>query len=53
MGAEAGCPRATFVDNLLIDTGVETTGKLDTLMLDRIVWRRINQDAWAAPADPP
>ena len=30
-----GHPRATtFVDNLLIDTGVETTGKLETLMLE-------------------
>ena len=45
--------RATFVDNLLIDTGAETTGKLDTLMLDRMVWRRVIMDPWAAPADPP
>ena len=32
-----GRPGATFVDNLLIDTGVETTGELETLMLDRMV----------------
>ena len=48
-----GRPRATFVDNLLIDTGVETTGELETLMLDRMVWRRVIQDPRAAPADPP
>ena len=42
-----GRPRATFVDNLLIDTGVETTGELETLMLDRMVWRRVIQDPWA------
>ena len=46
-------PRATFVDNLLIDTGVETTGELETLMLDRMVWRRVILDPRAAPADPP
>ena len=34
-----GRPRATFVDNLLIDTGVENTSELETLMLDRMVWR--------------
>ena len=40
-----GRPRSTFVDNLLIDTGVETTGKLETLMLDRMVmWRRVILD---------
>jgi hypothetical protein len=48
-----GRPRATFVDNLLIDTAVETTGELETLMLDRMVWRRVIQDPLVAPADPP
>ena len=48
-----GRPRATFVDNLLLDTGVETTGELETLMLDRMVWRRVILDPRAAPADPP
>ena len=48
-----GRPRTTFVDNLLIDTGVETTGELETLMLDRMVWRRVILDPRAAPADPP
>ena len=47
-----GRHRATFVDNLLIDTGIETTGELETLMLDKMVWRRVIQDSWAAPADP-
>ena len=45
--------RATFVDNLLIDTEVETTGELETLMLDRMEWTRVIQDPRAAPADPP
>ena len=31
------CPKATFVENLLIDTRVETAGKLEKLMLDRMV----------------
>jgi hypothetical protein len=43
----------TFVDNLSIDTAVETTGEQKTLMLDRIVWRRVILDPRAAPADPP
>jgi hypothetical protein len=57
MGTEAeghrgrGCPRATFVDNLLIDIGVETAGELETLMLDRVGWRRVILDPLAAPAD--
>ena len=46
-------PGTTFVDNLLIDTEVETTGELETLMLNRMKWRRVIQDPWAAPADPP
>ena len=48
-----GRPRATFVDNLSIDSGVETTDKLDTFMLVRIVWRRVILDPRAAPADLP
>ena len=48
-----GRPRATFVDNLLIETGVETNGELETLMLDRMVWRRVILDPRAAPADLP
>ena len=44
--------RATYVDNRLIDTGVETAGELETLMLlDRLVWRRVILDPLAAPAD--
>ena len=43
-----GRPRATFVGNLLIDTGVKTTGELETLMQDRVVWRRVSLDPWAA-----
>ena len=43
-----GCPRATYVDNLLIDTGVETAGKLEKLMLDRMVWRRVILDPLVA-----
>ena len=31
-------PRTTFVDNLLINTGAEIIGELETLMLDRMVW---------------
>ena len=46
-------PRATFVGNLLIDTGVKITGELETLMLDIMVWRRVIQDPRAAPAGPP
>ena len=42
-----------IVDNLLIDTGVETTGDLETLMLDRMVWKRVIQDPRAATIDPP
>ena len=38
---------------LLIDTGVETTGELETLILDRMVWRKVILDPRAAPADPP
>ena len=51
--AEGALPGATFVDNLLIDTGVETNGELETLMLDRMVRRRIILDPRTAPADPP
>ena len=41
MGTEAeDALEVTFVDNMLIDTGVETPGELETLMLHRIVWRR-------------
>ena len=47
-----GRPRFRFVDNLLIYTGVETNDKLDTLMLDRMVQRRVILDPRAAPADP-
>ena len=33
------------LDLLLIDTGVETNGKLETLMLERmVVWRRVILD---------
>ena len=46
-----GRPRATYVDNLLIDTGVETAGELETLMLDRLVWRRVILDPLVAPAN--
>ena len=46
-----GHPRATYVDNLLIDTGVENACKLETLMLDRLVWRRVILDPLVAPAD--
>jgi hypothetical protein len=54
MGTEAeDALEVTFVDNMLIDTGVETPGELETLMLHRIVWRRVIQDPQAAPADPP
>ena len=35
-----GRPRATYVDNLLIDTGFETAGELETLMMDRLVWEK-------------
>ena len=35
------------------DTGVETTGELETPMLDRMKSRRVIQDPRAAPADPP
>ena len=45
-------PRATFVDKVLIDTGVETTGELETLMLDRMLWKRVTQNPRAATADP-
>ena len=31
--------RATYIDNVLIDAGVETAGELETLMLDRLMWR--------------
>ena len=44
--------RATFVDNLLMDTGVETTGELETLLLDRVVSKRVILDPQAAPTDP-
>ena len=49
-----GRPKATFVDNLLIDTGVETTGELysDTHAGQNGVEKGI-QDPHAAPADPP
>jgi hypothetical protein len=50
MGTEA---EGTLVDNMLIDTGVETTGELETLMLDRMVWRRVILDPREAPGDPP
>jgi hypothetical protein len=43
----------TFVDNLLIDTVVETTGELETRMLDIMVGRKVILDPRAAPADPP
>ena len=43
----------TFVENLLIDTGVATTGELEILMLDIMVWSRVILDPRAAPADPP
>ena len=46
-------PRVTFVKNLLIDTGVETTGELETLMLDRMVLTRVILNPRVAPADPP
>ena len=44
-----GRPRTTFVDNLL----VVTPGKLETLMLDRIVYKSVILDPLAYPADPP
>ena len=43
-----GHPRSTFVG-----TGVETTGKLETLMLNKMLWRRNILDPRAAPTDPP
>ena len=47
-----GRPRAIFVDILLMDS-VETTGELETLMLERMVWRRVIQVPWEAHDDPP
>ena len=48
-----GRPRSTYVDNLLTDVGVETTGELETLMLDRAVWKDAIQNSRTAHAVPP
>jgi hypothetical protein len=46
-----GWPKITFVKTLLLDTGVETTRELETLMLDRDGWRNFIHDPRAQ--DPP
>ena len=51
MGTELEGELCTFVDNLFIDRGVDTTGELETLILYRMVWRRVILDPRAAPVD--